>query len=272
MENKHSLSIIIPVYKYLQNGKYLLELLNRIHNQSESLFNIIEIILINDSPEYLLESIFENIDSNLNIKIINNTKNQGQAFSRNAGFEISKGDYLHFIDQDDLIDGSFYSNITNIKDINIANCYLFNENNTVLHMKKSKQIILKHYTKISSLKPFLIFDNLVLSPGQIIIKRNILNIAGGFPLLKNYGSDDYGFMFKLCNHCFEYSFTLNANFYHRLHESQGKNILNMTASKNEFINTYVDNNAIFKRLCLADFFPINVFKKILYTFFYNRLA
>jgi glycosyltransferase involved in cell wall biosynthesis len=272
MGNKVTLSIIIPVFKYVQNGKFLSQLLDRINNQKESQFNIIDVILINDSPEYELESIFEYNKANFDIKIINNTKNQGQAYSRNIGYSISKGDYLHFIDQDDLLDLSFYSNITHINDINITNCYLFNENNVVIHMRKNKQLILKHCKKISSLKSFLIFDNIVLSPGQLIVKRNILNIVSGFPLLKNYGSDDYGFMFNLTKYDIKYSYSSKANFYHRLHVNQGKNILNMTASKNEFIQNYIVNQSIFKHLCLLNFFPINVIKKFLYLLFYNRLT
>jgi glycosyltransferase involved in cell wall biosynthesis len=272
MGNKVTLSIIIPVFKYVQNGKFLSQLLDRINNQKESQFNIIDVILINDSPEYELESIFEYNKANFDIKIINNTKNHGQAYSRNTGYSISKGDYLHFIDQDDLLDLSFYSNITHIHDINITNCYLFNENNVIIHMRKNKQLILKHCKKITSLKPFLIFDNIVLSPGQLIVKRNILNIVGGFPLLKNYGSDDYGFMFNLTKYDIKYSYSSKANFYHRLHVNQGKNILNMTASKNEFIQNYIVNQSIFKHLCLLNFFPINFIKKFLYLLFYNRLT
>ena len=133
-------------------------------------------------------------------------------------------------------------------------------------------MILKNCKKIATLKPFLIFDNIVLSPGQLIIKRNILNIAGGFPLLKNYGSDDYGFMFKLTKFDLKYSYFSKAYFYHRLHVNQGKNILNMTASKNEFIKNYIVNQSIFKHLCLLNIFPINYIKKVLYLLFYNRLT
>lgn len=272
MLNKFTLSVIIPVYNYIENGKYLNELLERLKKQTQSNFNILEIILVNDSPEYKLEEIFDSSDIGINVIIVNNNKNQGQAFSRNVGSSIARGDFLHFIDQDDLIDTTFYSSITNVVDINITNCFLFNENNMVLHMKKSKQLILKYCNKISTLKPFLIFDNIVLSPGQLIISKNVLNIIGGFPVLKNYGSDDYGFMFKLANNRFNYCYAFNANFFHRLHPNQGKNILNMKASKDEYINEYVVKELVFKKLCLANYFPINFFKKALYLLFYNRLA
>jgi len=272
MANKYTLSVIIPVFKYLQNGKYLTDLLYRIQNQSESKFNIIEVILINDSPEYKLESIFEPIDIDIKIKIINNEKNFGQAFSRNIGKSIAKGDYLHFIDQDDLIDFDFYSNISQVNDLIFANCYLFNDFKTVLHMKNSKQKLLSIFKKVSSLKFFLIFDNIILSPGQMIIKRNIFNVAGDFPLLNNFGSDDYGFMYIISNLPINYTFSKKSFFYHRLHDNQGKNILNMVASKKEFLKNYKDENIIFKKLCLIDIFPINFIKKASYLFFYNRLV
>jgi glycosyltransferase involved in cell wall biosynthesis len=272
MTNKYSLSIIIPVYKYLQNRKYVSELLCKIKGQEDSFFNIIEIILVNDSPEYKLESIFEPIEININIKIINNEKNFGQAFSRNIGKSIAKGDYLHFIDQDDLIDLDFYSNISQVNDLIFTNCYLFNDFKKVLHMKNSKQKLLSIFKKVPSLKFFLIFDNIILSPGQMIIKRNVFNVAGDFPLLNNFGSDDYGFMYKISNLPISYTFSKSSFFYHRLHDSQGKNILNMVASKKEFLNNYKAENIIFNKLCLIDIFPINFIKKASYLFFYNRLA
>jgi GT2 family glycosyltransferase len=271
MAQKHTLSIIIPIYKYEENCNYISELLIKINNQKESQFNIIEIILVNDSPDFKLESIFRSVYINIDIKIINNEKNCGQAFSRNIGKESSIGEYLHFIDQDDLIELDFYSNISNIKDIILANCYLFNESKSVLHMKYSKQIILSLFRNISSLKFFLIFDNIVLSPGQMIINRNVFDCIGDFPLLSNYGSDDYGFMYKLSFQSLEFSFSPKAFFYHRLHPSQGKNNLNMSASKIEFLNNYSIENTVFKKLCFYEAFPFNLFKKVAYLLFYNRL-
>jgi glycosyltransferase involved in cell wall biosynthesis len=250
----------------------LSELLIKIKGQSESIFNIIEIILVNDSPEYKLESIFETIEIDIEVKIINNEKNYGQAFSRNTGKTIAKGEYLHFIDQDDLIDIDFYANIPKVYDIIFANCYLFNNRKTVLHMRKIKQKLLSLFKKLPSLKLFLIFDNIILSPGQMIINQNVFNLVGGFPILNNFGSDDYGFMYKISNFPINYTFSKNSNFYHRLHDNQGKNFLNMTASKNEFFNKYVRNQTFFKQLCLVNFFPINFIKKFIYLLFYNRLT
>ena len=269
---KHSLSVIIPVFNYLQNGKYLTELLYRIQNQSESKFKIIEVILINDSPEYDLKSLLNYDEVELNLIFINNIKNYGQAFSRNVGIDISKGDFLHIIDQDDLIDFSFYANISNVEYLNITNCFLFNENHMIQHMKKTKLWILNFFKEIASLKPFLIFDNIVLSPGQLVINRIIFDKVGNFPILEKYGSDDYGFMFNLTYFSINYTFSKNSNFYHRLHENQGKNILNMTESKKEFLNNYIVKNSLFKKLCLINIFPFNIIKKISYLFFYNRLV
>ena len=55
----------------------------------------------------------------------------GQAFSRNLGLEHTTTDFIHFIDQDDLLDNSFYKYIIETSDCMIANCEIFNEKKTI---------------------------------------------------------------------------------------------------------------------------------------------
>ena len=124
---KKTLSIIIPCYKIDLNQLYLQQLLSRLSNQEDSKFSIIEVILINDSPNLSIEKFIKTDIFSFNIKIYNNSKNSGQAFSRNYGFEVSSGEYIHFIDQDDLLSSNFYASIQTLSDIIIANCQIFND-------------------------------------------------------------------------------------------------------------------------------------------------
>lgn len=89
-------SIIIPYY---QCEKYIEETLECIVKQTHQ---NIETIIVNDgSPKEFLEKI-EKKYTNINLKILHQ-ENQRQAATRNNGSAISKGEFLLFLDCDDLI-------------------------------------------------------------------------------------------------------------------------------------------------------------------------
>ncbi|MFM2392098.1 MAG: hypothetical protein RLZZ546_75 [Bacteroidota bacterium] len=269
LNDKKNLSVIIPCYKIDKNN-YLNELLYSIVNQEENNFNVLEIILVNDSPDIdLIPFIQPNLLSK--IIIINNETNKGQAFSRNKGACIAQGEFLHFIDQDDLIALNFYKNIQNSYDIMIGNCFLFNENKQIRLYKSHRIKIYSFFKNTSSLNFFLIFDNIILSPGQAIFKKEIFNNLNGFPVLENFGSDDYGLMFKYASNKIEYRFFSNALFYHRLHRVQGKRYLNMNLSKKDFF-VQINAKTIFTKICSNNSKIIQFFKKITYVLFNNRIS
>ena len=69
-------------------------------NQSYQKF---EIIIINDEPGKSSKDILACIKKkDKRIKIINNKKNIGAGASRNKGIKIARGNYIAFIDSDDL--------------------------------------------------------------------------------------------------------------------------------------------------------------------------
>ena len=103
LQNKHKahngikVSVIVPVYN---TGLYLRECLDSIINQT---LKEIEIICINDgSTDNSLDILNEYAKKDKRIIIINQ-KNQGLACSRNNALKIVKGEYLQFVDSDDVI-------------------------------------------------------------------------------------------------------------------------------------------------------------------------
>jgi len=91
------LSICIPVYnmkKYIERA--ILSILNQF-------FNDFEIIIINDYSNDLSEYIIKRMQlENSQIKIINHKKNKGVYASRVDGILNAKGEYIMFLDPDDL--------------------------------------------------------------------------------------------------------------------------------------------------------------------------
>lgn len=91
------ISIIIPVY---QVEKYLSECIESVLSQN---YKYIEIILIDDGSTDHSSTICDYYAKNYpNIKVIHK-KNGGQSSARNVGMEIASGDYLMFLDSDDML-------------------------------------------------------------------------------------------------------------------------------------------------------------------------
>jgi glycosyltransferase involved in cell wall biosynthesis len=90
---KKKISVIIPFYS---NKNWLEESIESVFNQTYKNF---EIIIINDGSEEDISDFKSKYSSQL---IIINQKNKGAANARNHGIEISNGDYIAFLDSDDL--------------------------------------------------------------------------------------------------------------------------------------------------------------------------
>jgi glycosyltransferase involved in cell wall biosynthesis len=93
------ISIIMPVY----NGElFIKDCLISIKNQS---FTNFEVIMINDFSNDNTEQILNDFErSDSRFKLYNNNNNKGLSKSRNLGLDLAKGDFIFFIDADDIID------------------------------------------------------------------------------------------------------------------------------------------------------------------------
>lgn len=99
MVNVPTISVIIPLYNA---EKYIADCLNSILAQT---FQNFEVIVVNDcstdtSPA-IVESFMEKFGGRL--KIRRTEKNSGVGASRSRGFDFSRGEYVFFMDNDDLI-------------------------------------------------------------------------------------------------------------------------------------------------------------------------
>ena len=121
------LSIVIPYYEtYELTVKLLKELSIQVNDN-------VEVILVDDGcNEFRLDSEFDYVN------IIHSDKDYGVSHARNVGIEISKGEYIAFIDSDDMITNDYVerllSAIEEIKtDIIYFNWADFNENSIIRH-------------------------------------------------------------------------------------------------------------------------------------------
>ena len=95
------LSIIIPVY---QVEKYVHQCLESVFRQDLD-DKEFEVIIVNDgTKDRSMEVIQDIIDQHNNITVINQ-QNQGLSMARNNGMAIARGEYIAFVDSDDMLVG-----------------------------------------------------------------------------------------------------------------------------------------------------------------------
>lgn len=100
------LSITVPAYN---RENYIGPCLESLLNQS---FTDFEIIVVNDgSTDKTVEIIESYKDSR--IKLYHNEQNRGIVYTRNRGFELSKGEYIAILDSDDIsVQGRLQKQVT----------------------------------------------------------------------------------------------------------------------------------------------------------------
>ena len=95
------ISVIIPVYNV---ERYLEECLNSLQHQT---YTDIEVILVNDGSTDNSKTICERYcEEDNRFRLITQT-NQGQSLARNVGVAASKGEYIAFVDSDDIIKANY---------------------------------------------------------------------------------------------------------------------------------------------------------------------
>ena len=100
--SQKKVSVIVPVYNV---EKYLRKCVESIKNQT---YRNLEIILVDDgSSDHCGEICDELATSDSRIRVIHK-ENGGLSDARNAGMDISTGDYIGFVDSDDYIDEDFH--------------------------------------------------------------------------------------------------------------------------------------------------------------------
>ena len=102
------ITVIVPVYKV---EKYLNKCVESIVTQT---YSNIEIILVDDgSPDNCPKICDEWAEKDNRIKVIHK-KNGGLSEARNVGIKKATGDYISFVDSDDIISVNMYKNMMNL--------------------------------------------------------------------------------------------------------------------------------------------------------------
>jgi len=119
------ISIIIPIYNA---GKYLKQTLDSVRFQT---YRNLEIVCVLDCPtDNSAKIVAELAQEDNRIKPVELEKNLGLPGARNSGVEHATGEYLHFLDADDLLSPDFYELLINSavrNDADVSACSVFYE-------------------------------------------------------------------------------------------------------------------------------------------------
>ena len=100
-----TISVIIPVFN---SQDYLYDCLDSVVNQD---IENIEIICVNDGSTDKSKEVLNSYASLDKRVVIIDQLNKGAGFARNAGLKIAKGQYVYFLDSDDMIDSDCFSKL-----------------------------------------------------------------------------------------------------------------------------------------------------------------
>ncbi|MGL5593102.1 MAG: glycosyltransferase [Cetobacterium sp.] len=209
------ISVIIPLYNV---EKYIYDCLLSFENQSYKDF---EIIIIDDgSTDKSLEVVKTYIhQSKLNIKIIEQ-ENQGVSVARNTGITNSKGEYICFVDSDDMVSPKYlqelFEKITEEIDISICNIKNISEAQTYeKKIERERNSEIEIYSSEIALNKFLLRD---LKPGvwAMIIKKNILEKNNIYFTKGARYSEDIEFIYKILASSNKISLTDSKLYYYRI--------------------------------------------------------
>lgn len=200
-------SVVIATYRREQSLDNALESLT---NQTYKNF---EVVVVDDNADVewnkKVEAIVNSFRSKLQINYIQNIINQGSAKTRNIGIKASKGEYITFLDDDDLylsnkIEVQVNQMIRENADYSLMNLFLYNEDDSISEIRK------RDYLLTDESKDLMICHLKYHMTGTdtMMFRKDYLLSFGGFEAI-DVGDEFYLMMkaienngkFLYCNQC-----------------------------------------------------------------------
>lgn len=181
------LSIIIPLYKGNKYYKRLLDMIDQ-NMQYHAFYQEceVEVIFVNDYPKEKIALDYHN--HKYSIKLIIQSENKGIHASRVAGLREAKGQYIIMLDQDDLVKENWlFSQWNRIEKEDGEYCVCNGWRNRFQTLWKLEAM----RENVNNVQSYLTVGNPIISPGQVIIRRQALPDEWMLHIQHCNGSDDY---------------------------------------------------------------------------------
>lgn len=179
------ISVIVPIYKV---EEYLSRCVDSIINQT---YNNLEIILVDDgSPDNCPKICDDYAKRDNRIKVLH-LENGGAGAARNFGFMKSNGDYISYIDSDDVLEKHFFEAlISNFSDsVDIVEC-------ESVKFHTSDEILFPDFNVSAKVEEFRMLDSMLEHIKDRYFKQVIWNklyrrnVVAGVLFPENRGIDD----------------------------------------------------------------------------------
>lgn len=207
--SKPLISIIIPIYKV---ERYLDECVNSVVQQS---YTNLEIILVDDgSPDSCPIKCDRWEVKDHRIKVLHKA-NGGLSDARNAGIDVSNGDYLMFIDSDDFVKNDYVEVLYDIlskTDADVVCGGIFKYKDRVARPVYNDIITSEiSFTGLEQLKNILNLRTDCSAWGKLYRKSAIGNLR----FIKGRYNEDIIFLFELYQKCNKVSYTNKRLYFYR---------------------------------------------------------
>jgi len=174
-------SVIVPIYNV---EKYLDVCIDAICNQT---YTNIEIILIDDGStdnSGIIADKWGKIDNR--IKVIHKT-NAGLGYARNTGLEVATGEFVTFVDSDDLVDNNLLellmNEIKNGADTCVGGFKRINEDGSVISIEEYKCSLYKGLAAYNDLFARMLGSS---PDAHDAIKMSVWNVIYSMDLIRKY--------------------------------------------------------------------------------------
>lgn len=231
-----SISVIVPVY---YGERYIFQMIRQMEECRGYLESAddLELLFINDAPDAPISGNWKSKD--IHIKILNTDSNRGIHGARVKGLGECHGEYVLFLDQDDRIRPEyFHSQLQALGECDAVVCKAIDAgreyytDEKAFHNIPRKEYVLENW-------------NQIISPGQVLLRRDSIPRIWTENRMENNGADDW--LLWLCMMAEERRFSINEAILYE-HVSHGANasgnIVGMARSEHEVLQI-VQKNKMF---------------------------
>ncbi|MCT8858008.1 glycosyltransferase [Shewanella xiamenensis] len=238
-------SIIMPCFN---SSHYIADAINSVLAQSYTNWELI--IVDNGSVDGTLEIIKKYSDWDERI-LVCHSEDMGASYARNKGIEVSKGDFIAFIDSDDVWD--FNKLKTSLECMLLNEVYLFCSAYTPMSYDG-----LKYYNKrvpLPEIKRSRLLKTCDIGCSTVVIRVDCFAERNLIPRFPNMKKEDYAYWFKLLEIYGRSFYGLQDSLtYYRIHSGG--------VSSNKLKELF------FQYKVYKDYLSLGVVKSVYYLFFY----
>lgn len=227
------ISVIVPVYN--TKKEYIEKCIDSILKQT---YQEMEIIIVDDGSEKATAELCDNLSSLDKRIIIKHKKNGGVSSARNLGLQISRGEYVAFVDADDWVEPNFINKLVNAIELNaeVAICNIsYDYKDNLVNYSDENIMQVTEYNKAEIYKKLLYSKEVGGFLCNKLFRKELITKKLDMSL---HYCEDYAFVAEYCRHVNKAVY-INSKLYHyRQEENSATNELTYNSRIFTLIKAY----------------------------------